>query len=166
MLGRQNMGLPLTPNAIVSLDNILYYEDRISFVLGSSRSGKTTFLQKIVECYAKDRKIFLIDSGNGIETNHLALLDVVNVLKGVDNFSSKVLKTLPKHSLIIVDDFQLGVRGTNLEEFKEILNFCAHHYHLSIFLAVHSHLHSNGLHYAINNSINIYLTYSNNSRSF
>ena len=47
-----------------------------------------------------------------------------------------------------------------------MINYCAHHFHLSIFLVVHSHQNTEGLHYALKNACNIYLTYSNNSKYF
>lgn len=157
------MAFPLQNENVVAASEILGYEERVSFVLGSSRSGKSTFLSKIISAFPKKKKVFLIADSNEIENNQLGKIKKVNVLSGIENFKDSVLEKLPPGSLVIVDDFFLSSR--EVESFKKIVNYSAHHYKLAIFLAVHSHLHS-GLHFFLNTAANIYLTFSNNSRVF
>ena len=78
--------------------------------------------------------------------------------------SENYLKELSSHSILIIDDFQLD---SNIKQWQKVLNYCAHHFRLSIFLVVHSHIFAGGLCTALREqACNLYLTYSNNSRSF
>ena len=157
------MAFPLTHGRVVSLEEVLNYEEGISFVLGSSRSGKSTFLSLLIKAFPESKKVFLIDTSSGPYENQLGSLERVTILRGHDNFSTEVLQTLPRGAALIVDDFQLLMK---VKQWGWIINYCAHHFGLSIFLAVHSHLHTQGLYFSITNSVNIYLTFSNNSRAF
>ena len=157
------MAFPLTHGRVVSLEEVLNYEEGISFVLGSSRSGKSTFLSLLIKAFPESKKVFLIDTSSGPYENQLGSLERVTILRGHDNFSTEVLQTLPRGAALIVDDFQLLMK---VRQWGWIINYCAHHFGLSIFLAVHSHLHTQGLYFSITNSVNIYLTFSNNSRAF
>ena len=157
------MALPLSHGRVVSLEEVLNYEEGISFILGSSRSGKSTFLSVLIRGFPDSKKVFLIDTSSAAYANQLGALDCATVLHGIHNFSTEVLQTLPRGSALIVDDFQLFMK---VSQWGWVVNYCAHHFGLSIFLAVHSHLHTQGLYFSITNSVNIYLTFSNNSRSF
>ena len=87
----------------------------------------------------------------------------MKVLPRDSQLNEECLEKLPPNSFVIVDDFQLL---TKTSQWQRVINYCAHHFHLSIFLVVHSHQNTEGLHYALKNACNIYLTYSNNSKYF
>ena len=146
-----------------SLYDVLKYSDTVNFVLGASKSGKTSFLRKLILSQEPEQKTYLLDTSSSNTTNSLA--DIANVIKLNAEFrlTEDCLKTLPSHSILIIDDFQLH---SKIAQWQRVINFCAHHFKLSIFLVVHSHIFTNGLHFALNNCCNLYLTYSNNSKSF
>ena len=87
----------------------------------------------------------------------------VKVLPIDSQLNEECLEKLPPGSFVIIDDFQLL---TKTSQWQRVVNYCAHHFSLSIFLVVHSHQNTEGLHYALKNASNIYLTYSNNSKYF
>ena len=146
-----------------SLFDVLNYADTVNFVLGASKSGKTSFLRKLVCSQNSSQKVYLLDTSSSNVTNSLADIDGVVTLNAEFRLTENCLKTLPPHSILIIDDFQLH---SKIDEWQRVINFCAHHFNLSIFLVVHSHIFTNGLHFALNNCRNLYLTYSNNSKSF
>ena len=146
-----------------SLFDVLDYTDTVNFVLGSSKTGKSSFLIKLVRSLNSSQRVYLLDTSSSNVTNSLADIDGVVTLNVDFTLTENCLKTLPPHSILIIDDFQLH---SKIVEWQRVINFCAHHFKLSIFLVVHSHIFTNGLHFALNNCRNLYLTYSNNSRSF
>ena len=74
-----------------------------------------------------------------------------------------VSKNYHQALLWLLIDFQLL---TKRSQWQWVVNYCAHHFHLSIFLVVHSHQHTKGLYNALKIARNLYLTYSNNSKYF
>ena len=157
------MTFPLAKNDAVSLSEILTYSDSVNWVLGASRTGKTTFLSKLIYTLPQDKKIFLLDTAGKFVENDLSKIDSVEVLPENSQLSEDTLEKLPPKSFVIVDDFQLVTKPS---QWQRVVNYCAHHFHLSIFLVVHSHQNTEGLHYALKNACNLYLTYSSNSKYF
>lgn len=146
-----------------SLFELLRYTETVNFVLGNSRSGKTSFMKKFILAQPEEQKLFLYDTSGKKLTNDLSEIKSVTTLSCDFRLNEECLETLPQESILIIDDFQLQ---TGYFEWQRVLNYCAHHYKLSIFLVVHSHFHTSGLHFALKNCSNIYLTYSNNSKTF
>ena len=151
-----------------SLHDVLKYDYTVNFVLGSSNSGKSTFLTKLIKSLIKSQDssqgIYVLDSPTSHETNSLSAVEGVVSLNTDFRLTENCLKSLPLDSILIIDDFQLH---SKVDEWQRVVNYCAHHFRLSIFLVVHSHFFSGGLFTALKyQACNLYLTYSNNSRSF
>ena len=157
------MTFPLTKSDVTSLSEILNYNDSVNWVLGASKTGKTTFLSKLILSIPKDKKVFLLDTSGKFVENELSTFDSVELLPPTAHLSEETLEKLPPKSFVIVDDFQLL---TKVDKWQRVVNYCAHHFHLSIFLVVHSHHNTEGLHTTLKNATNLYLTYSSNSKHF
>ena len=146
-----------------SLFDVLKYTETVNFILGASKSGKTSFLKKIVISQDSSQNIYLLDtSGLNVE-NGLAKLSNIKILDIDFELTEKCLRSLPANSILIIDDFQLQ---SKIDQWQRVINYSAHHFKLSIFLVVHSHVFTNGLQFALKNCCNLYITYSNNSKSF
>ena len=157
------MAYPLSNESVTSVSDILSYSDTVNWIIGASRTGKTTFLARFIETLPQERDIYLFDTSGKYVDNELAQIESVKVLPRDSQLNEECLEKLPSNSFVIVDDFQLV---TKKAQWEKVTNYCAHHFHLSIFLVVHSHQNTEGLHYALKNARNLYLTYSNNSRYF
>ena len=108
-----------------SLYDVLRYSETVNFILGASKSGKTTFLKKLIFSQDSDQKIYLLDTSSSNTTNSLS--DISNVIKLNVEFrlTESCLKTLPSHSILIIDDFQLH---SKVDEWQRVINYCAHHF--------------------------------------
>ena len=151
----------LEPN--FSVYDILRYSEGINFILGATKSGKTTFLKRFILSQPQQKDIYLLDTSGKNVKNDLSSFNAVITLPYEFQFNEDCLENLNPDSILIIDDFVLN---SKLEAFQRVCNYSAHHLKLSIFLVVHSHLHTRGLFYYITNNCNIYLTYSNNSKNF
>ena len=157
------MAYPLTSGSVTSLSDILSYTDAVNWVIGSTKTGKTSFLTRFIRSLPRGKDIYVLDTSGKFVDNELAQIESVKVLPIDSQLNEECLEKLPPNSFVIVDDFQLL---TKTSQWQRVINYCAHHFHLSIFLVVHSHQNTEGLHYALKNACNIYLTYSNNSKYF
>jgi len=157
------MAYPLSSGSVTSLSDILSYTDTVNWIIGASKTGKTTFLSRFIGSLPKGKDIYLLDTSGKFVDNELAQIESVKVLPINSQLNEECLEKLPPNSFVIVDDFQLLTKSS---EWQRVTNYCSHHFHLSIFLVVHSHQNTEGLHYALKNACNIYLTYSNNSKYF
>ena len=156
------MAYPLSSGSVTSLSDILSYTDAVNWVIGSTKTGKTSFLSNLIRSLPRGKDIYVLDTSGKFVDNELAQIESVKVLPIDSQLNEECLEKLQPNSFVIVDDFQLL---TKTSQWQRVINYCAHHFHLSIFLVVHSHQNTEGLHYALKNACNIYLTYSNNSKS-
>ena len=157
------MAYPLSSGSVISLSDILSYTDTVNWIIGASKTGKTTFLSRFIGSLPSGKDIYVLDTSGKFVDNELAQIESVKVLPIDSQLNEECLEKLQPNSFVIVDDFQLL---TKTSQWQRVINYCAHHFHLSIFLVVHSHQNTEGLHYALKNACNLYLTYSNNSKSF
>ena len=157
------MAYPLSSGSVTSLSDILSYTDAVNWVIGSTKTGKTSFLSNLIRSLTRGKDIYVLDTSGKFVDNELAQIESVKVLPIDSQLNEECLEKLQPNSFVIVDDFQLL---TKTSQWQRVINYCAHHFHLSIFLVVHSHQNTEGLHYALKNACNIYLTYSNNSKYF
>ena len=157
------MAYPLSSGSVTSLSDILSYTDTVNWIIGASKTGKTTFLSRFISSLPREKKIYLLDTSGKFVDNELAKIESVEVLPINSQLNEECLEKLPPGSFVIIDDFQLL---TKKSQWQRVVNYCAHHFHLSIFLVVHSHQHTEGLHAALKTARNLYLTYSNNSKYF
>ena len=157
------MAYPLSNGSVTSLSDILSYTDTVNWIIGATKTGKSTFLSRFIGSLPRGKDIYVLDTSGKFVDNELAQIESVKVLPIDSQLNEECLEKLPPNSFVIVDDFQLL---TKTSQWQRVINYCAHHFHLSIFLVVHSHQNTEGLHYALKNACNIYLTYSNNSKYF
>ena len=157
------MAYPLSSGSVTGLSDILSYSDTVNWIIGATKTGKTTFLSHFIGSLPRGKEIYVLDTSGKFVDNELAQIESVKVLPIDSQLNEECLEKLPPNSFVIVDDFQLL---TKTSQWQRVINYCAHHFHLSIFLVVHSHQNTEGLHYALKNACNIYLTYSNNSKYF
>ena len=157
------MAYPLSSGSVTSLSDILSYTDTVNWIIGDSKTGKSTFLSHFISSLPREKNIYLLDTSEKYVDNELARIESVEVLPINSQLDEECLEKLPSGSFVIVDDFQLL---TKRSQWQRVVNYCAHHFHLNIFLVVHSHQHTEGLHAALKTARNLYLTYSNNSKYF
>ncbi len=157
------MAYPLSSGSVLSLSDILSFTDAVNWIIGDSKTGKTTFLSRFIRSLPKEKNIYLLDTSGKFVDNELARIESVEVLPINSQLDEECLEKLPPGSFVFIDDFQLL---TKRSQWQRVVNYCAHHFHLSIFLVVHSHQHTEGLHTALKTARNLYLTYSNNSKYF
>jgi len=128
-----------------------------------SHKDRKNYISLSLHWFTAERERHVLDTSGKFVDNELAQIESVKVLPIDSQLNEECLEKLPPNSFVIVDDFQLL---TKTSQWQRVINYCAHHFHLSIFLVVHSHQNTEGLHYALKNACNIYLTYSNNSKYF
>ena len=157
------MAYPLSSGSVLSLSDVLSYTDTVNWIIGDSKTGKTKFLSRFISSLPREKNIYLLDTSGKFVDNELAEIESVEVLPINSQLDEECLEKLPPGSFVIIDDFQLL---TKRSQWQRVVNYCAHHFHLSIFLVVHSHQHTEGLHEALKTARNLYLTYSNNSKYF
>ena len=157
------MAYPLSSGSVLSLSDVLSYTDTVNWIIGDSKTGKTKFLSRFISSLPREKNIYLLDTSGKFVDNELARIESVEVLPINSQLDEECLEKLPPGSFVIIDDFQLL---TKRSQWQRVVNYCAHHFHLSIFLVVHSHQHTEGLHEALKTARNLYLTYSNNSKYF
>ena len=157
------MAYPLSSGSVTSLSDILSFTDTVNWLIGATKTGKTSFLLRFIGSLPRGKDIYVLDTSGKFVDNELAQIESVKVLPIDSQLNEECLEKLPPNSFVFVDDFQLL---TKTSQWQRVINYCAHHFHLSIFLVVHSHQNTEGLHYALKNACNIYLTYSNNSKYF
>ena len=157
------MAYPLSSGSVTSLSDILSFTDTVNWLIGATKTGKTSFLLRFIGSLPRGKDIYVLDTSGKFVDNELAQIESVKVLPIDSQLNEECLEKLPPNSFVFVDDFQLL---TKTSQWQRVINYCAHHFHLSIFLVVHSHQNTEGLHYALKNARNIYLTYSNNSKYF
>ena len=157
------MAYPLSSGSVLSLSDILSFTDAVNWIIGDSKTGKTTFLSRFICSLPREKNIYLLDTSGKFVDNELARIESVEVLPNNSQLDEECLEKLPPGSFVFIDDFQLL---TKRSQWQRVVNYCAHHFHLSIFLVVHSHQHTEGLHTALKTARNLYLTYSNNSKYF
>ena len=157
------MAYPLSSGSVLSLSDILSFTDAVNWIIGDSKTGKTTFLSRFIRSLPREKNIYLLDTSGKFVDNELARIESVEVLPINSQLDEECLEKLPPGSFVFIDDFQLL---TKRSQWQRVVNYCAHHFHLSIFLVVHSHQHTEGLHAALKTARNLYLTYSNNSKYF
>ena len=157
------MAYPLSSSSVLSLSDILSFTDAVNWIIGDSKTGKTTFLSRFIRSLPREKNIYLLDTSGKFVDNELARIESVEVLPNNSQLDEECLEKLPPGSFVFIDDFQLL---TKRSQWQRVVNYCAHHFHLSIFLVVHSHQHTEGLHTALKTARNLYLTYSNNSKYF
>ena len=157
------MAYPLSSGSVLSLSDILSFTDAVNWIIGDSKTGKTTFLSRFIRSLPREKNIYLLDTSGKFVDNELARIESVEVLPNNSQLDEECLEKLPPGSFVFIDDFQLL---TKRSQWQRVVNYCAHHFHLSIFLVVHSHQHTEGLHTALKTARNLYLTYSNNSKYF
>ena len=157
------MAYPLSSGSVLSLSDILSFTDAVNWIIGDSKTGKTTFLSRFIRSLPREKNIYLLDTSGKFVDNELARIESVEVLPINSQLDEECLEKLPPGSFVFIDDFQLL---TKRSQWQRVVNYCAHHFHLSIFLVVHSHQHTEGLHTALKTARNLYLTYSNNSKYF
>ena len=157
------MAYPLSSSSVLSLSDILSFTDAVNWIIGDSKTGKTTFLSRFICSLPREKNIYLLDTSGKFVDNELARIESVEVLPINSQLDEECLEKLPPGSFVFIDDFQLL---TKRSQWQRVVNYCAHHFHLSIFLVVHSHQHTEGLHTALKTARNLYLTYSNNSKYF
>ena len=157
------MAYPLSSGSVLSLSDVLSYTDTVNWIIGDSKTGKTKFLSRFISSLPREKNIYLLDTSGKFVDNELAKIESVEVLPINSQLDEECLEKLPPGSFVIIDDFQLL---TKRSQWQRVVNYCAHHFHLSIFLVVHSHQHTEGLHAALKTARNLYLTYSNNSKYF
>ena len=157
------MAYPLSSGSVLSLSDVLSYTDTVNWIIGDSKTGKTKFLSRFISSLPREKNIYLLDTSGKFVDNELAKIESVEELPINSQLDEECLEKLPPGSFVIIDDFQLL---TKRSQWQRVVNYCAHHFHLSIFLVVHSHQHTEGLHEALKTARNLYLTYSNNSKYF
>ncbi len=104
------MSFPLAKNDVTSLSEILNYSDSVNWILGASKTGKTSFLSNFILTLPQDKNIYVLDTSGKFVQNDLAQLDSVQVLPSNSKLSEETLEKLQPKSFVIVDDIQLSTQ--------------------------------------------------------
>ena len=128
------MAYPLSSGSVLSLSDILSFTDAVNWIIGDSKTGKTTFLSRFIRSLPREKNIYLLDTSGKFVDNELARIESVEVLPINSQLDEECLEKLPPGSFVFIDDFQLL---TKRSQWQRVVNYCAHHFHLSIFLVVH-----------------------------
>ena len=74
------MAYPLSSGGVISLSDILSYTDTVNWLIGASKTGKTTFLSRFISSLPREKNIYLLDTSGKFVDNELARIDSVKVL--------------------------------------------------------------------------------------
>ena len=74
------MAYPLSSGSVTSLSDILSYTDAVNWIIGASKTGKTTFLSRFIGSLPRGKDIYLLDTSGKFVHNELAQIESVNVL--------------------------------------------------------------------------------------
>ena len=71
------MAYPLSSGSVTSLSDILSYTDTVNWIIGASKTGKTTFLSRFIGSLPKGKDIYLLDTSGKFVDNELAQIESV-----------------------------------------------------------------------------------------
>ena len=99
------MAYPLSSGSVISLSDILSYTDTVNWIIGASKTGKTTFLSRFIGSLPSGKDIYVLDTSGKFVDNELAQIESVKVLPINSQLNEECLEKLPPNSFVIVDDF-------------------------------------------------------------
>ena len=56
------MAYPLSSGSVISLSDILSYTDTVNWIIGASKTGKTTFLSRFIGSLPSGKDIYVLDT--------------------------------------------------------------------------------------------------------
>ena len=124
------MAYPLSSGSVTSLSDILSFTDTVNWLIGATKTGKTSFLLRFIGSLPRGKDIYVLDTSGKFVDNELAQIESVKVLPIDSQLNEECLEKLPPNSFVFVDDFQLL---TKTSQWQRVINYCAHHFHLSDF---------------------------------
>ena len=74
------MAYPLSSGSVTSLSDILSYTDAVNWVIGSTKTGKTSFLSNLIRSLPRGKDIYVLDTSGKFVDNELAQIESVKVL--------------------------------------------------------------------------------------
>ena len=77
------MAYPLSNGSVTSLSDILSYTDTVNWIIGATKTGKTTFLSHFIGSLPRGKDIYVLDTSGKYVDNELAQIESVKILLSI-----------------------------------------------------------------------------------
>ena len=112
------------------LDQILPLEHQLSFILGESGSGKTSFVKDLL-CHLEEGTLVYIFCLDLKEWTDFANVSVENPIANL-----ALIEAIPPCSTVILDDYFHSQK--DVDNFSSIINYKLRHYKLTMICMLHT----------------------------
>lgn len=124
-------------------------------IIGKSASGKTTLIKEILQ------KIIKTQKNNTIYTVNVKSTEYAKVSDNIINIDFEQLNSVPKHSVIIIEDV-ITLTPFQAKTVRETINFNAHHKKQRVFIVTH-HVFKTNIYQLIPYFNYVFFTSANNN---
>lgn len=156
------------PPSLLRLNEIANIQNKVNFIIGSARTGKTSFL-KVLLSKIKSKRVFIflkdpLEWKSTVETsNH-----IIQYIVTQNPFETDIMKKgIPNESIVLFDDYihLFLTKKDQLAKFQNLIYVEASHRYLTIFFGIQSTLKNDLLSYIISSNY-IFLTYCTANKRF
>ena len=129
---------------ITSLSDIINVTNKTSFLIGASRSGKTSFIKLLLRRMEKKEVFLFIKDANEWSTNNYN--HRIHIYTTVNPFETPILKeanNIPNGSVVILDDYVhlFLTKSNHLARFQNLIYVEASHKQLTVIFSIQSTVH-------------------------
>ena len=149
-------------------NNIINITNKTSFIIGASRSGKTSFIKLLLKSMEKKEVFLFIKDADEWSTNNYN--HRIHIYTTVNPFETPILKeanNIPNGSVVILDDYVhlFLTKANHLARFQNLIYVEASHKQLTIIFSIQSTVRNN-LSSIIMSSSLLFFTYCGSNKMF
>ena len=144
----------MTNFEIYSLLDILPIQNKLSFVCGSSGTGKTAFIKQLLSYIDSSNVYIFCQDWLEWEATKYSKISTENPVDNLDLFDQ-----IPSSSIVILDDYFHSQSSKSSQNFREIVNFKLRHNEITLICLIHQFTKVN-LYSVFILCENIFITYS------
>ena len=151
-----------------STNDIINISNKTSFLIGASRSGKTSFIKLLLKKMEKKEVFLFIKDANEWSTNNYN--HRIHIYTTVNPFETPILKeanNIPNGSVVILDDYVhlFLTKSNHLARFQNLIYVEASHKQLTVIFSIQSTVRNN-LSSIIMSSSLLFFTYCGSNKMF
>ena len=154
---------------VIRLNELANIQNKVNFIIGSARTGKTSFLKDILARIKPTRVFIFLKDSSEWKTTTKTLRHTIQCFVTQNPFETSIMKDndIPNNSIIIFDDYiHLFLSKTDqLAKFQNLIYVEASHRYLTIFFGIQSTLKNNLRSYILGTNY-IFLTYCASNKTF
>ena len=154
---------------LVGLNELANIQNKVNFIIGSARTGKTSFLKQILSSIKPTNVFIFMKDQMEWKTTTKTSYHTIQCFVTQNPFETPIMKDkqIPSNSVIIFDDYiHLFLSKTeHLAQFQNLIYVEASHSNLTIFFGIQSTLKNNLRSYILGANY-IFLTYCASNKTF